>query len=359
VTGERIALGDGGEYKPMITPLPGGELLMVAFRGQACSEKAPDGRTLRHEEIIAARSTDGGKRWSPFAPIPHLLGREAYITLLSDGTLLMTAQLLHYELRNFDGWRPQSLLHRSTDGGRTWQSRHIVPEEYPPHWWIHSSRNVVELRDGTVLMAVSGERGAPDLIYRSSDKGMTWSHERTQVVGKPASCPHPFFAEAWFWLTSSGRLLAIARVSQDTWTSGWPANAPRSSDQFERMIVLSCDGDARTWKFESDLGGVGMMYPSLLRLGSGRLLLTYTYRAGKPPLGVRAVLGLETPDGFEFDFTREMILDDQTPPQLSSGGGFGNTIKLDDGALLTPYSYRVQGPVDRDTRIEVLRWRLP
>jgi hypothetical protein len=40
-----------------------------------------------------------------------------------------------------------------------------------------------------------------------------------------------------------------------------------------------------------------------------------------------------------------------------AGGGYGNTIREPDGALLTPYSY-LDLNIGR-TRVEVIRWQLP
>ena len=63
----------------------------------------------------------------------------------------------------------------------------------------------------------------------------------------------------------------------------------------------------------------GEMYQSVLRLKDGPLLFTFTVRAAvKPnesPLGVRAVLGVENPDGFQFDFQLDrIVLDTKTAP---------------------------------------------
>ena len=99
------------------------------------------------------------------------------------------------------------------------------------------------------------------------------------------------------------------------------------------------------------------MYPSLVRLGGGRLLLTFTVRAAHPPLGVHALLGEERSDGFVFDFGRDrLVLDAKTPLGKPSGGGFGPTIELGDGTLVTAHSYR---GADDKTHLEVVRWRLP
>ena len=77
------------------------------------------------------------------------------------------------------------------------------------------------------------------------------------------------------------------------------------------------------------------MFPSILRLNDGRLLLTYTVRSIHEPLGVRAAIGIETDDGFEFNTDQDIIIiDGKTPTGQSSGGGFGNTIQLDDKSFL-------------------------
>ncbi len=112
------------------------------------------------------------------------------------------------------------------------------------------------------------------------------------------------------------------------------------------------------------MGDYGTMYPSIVRLQDGRLLLTYTVRSLDLPLGVRAVVGEETEDGFSFSFEHDiMIIDGKTPEGNLSGGGFGNTIQLNDGTLVTPYSYRnADNPEATGTQsvhMEIARWRLP
>ena len=90
----------------------------------------------------------------------------------------------------------------------------------------------------------------------------------------------------------------------------------------------------------------------------GRLVLQRaTVRALRPPLGVHAVLGKEVPDGFRFDFEHDrLVIDQKTPVGNPSGGGFGPTVQLDDGTLVTSYSWRT---ADDQIQLEVARWRLP
>ena len=72
---------------------------------------------------------------------------------------------------------------------------------------------------------------------------------------------------------------------------------------------------------------------------------------------VRAIPGVETDEGFEFDLVHDRImLDTRTPVGKFQGGGFGPTVQLGDGTLVTSYSYR---GTDDKTHLEVVRWHLP
>jgi len=106
----------------------------------------------------------------------------------------------------------------------------------------------------------------------------------------------------------------------------------------------------------------GEMYPAILRLNDGRRLFTFNLREAippqEPPLGVRALLGVETDDRFQFDFKHDRIVID-AKTRVGNDSGFGPTVQLDDDTLVTSYSYR--GPSDggTDLNIEVVRCRLP
>jgi len=103
---ERVPLGLPGDYKPCIAALPGGELLVVAFRyvdmgggGKFCA-----GGTFR-EAVILFRSNDGGRTWSEAEVLAGVLGREPYLSVLKTGDLLMTG-MLGVECRNTFGFFP-------------------------------------------------------------------------------------------------------------------------------------------------------------------------------------------------------------------------------------------------------------
>jgi hypothetical protein len=128
-------------------------------------------------------------------------------------------------------------------------------------------------------------------------------------------------------------------------------------DQSDHFLLYASSDLGQTFRRVQDFGEYGEMYMSILRLADKRLLLTFTVRDLKPPLGVRAVTGTELEDGFQFDFSHDrLLLDTRTPIGKLQGGGFGPTVQLTDGTLVTSYSYRGD---DDEPHLEVVRWHLP
>ena len=348
---QRIPLGKVDDYKPTITLLPRGELLLSMFTGR----RTKTGKIA--EQTVLYRSSDGGKTWSDREE-PDIPGREPALSVTRNGTLFITTHLLAQDIRNKDGYT-HSYLHRSTDAGRRWSSIRVEPKAFRPRTVGLTTRNVLQLADGSLLLGISEH--APNcrsVVLRSTDDGKTWPERYTaHFKDVPKNYPYTLFGEAHLWQARSGRLYAILRVGS---ANSWPlpgTTDPGNNDQSERMIVYSSTDRGRNWSKISDLGGYGQMYMSILRVGDGWLLLTYTQRAVTQPLGVRAVLGRETKDGFSFDLKHDQVmLDTKTPPGKSSGGGFGPTVRLGDGTLVTSYTYRA---ADNRKWAEVVRWRLP
>lgn len=346
---ERISLGEADDYKPCIAQLPSGELLLTAFH-----QHKKDGNKVL-EQTLLFRSQDGGKTWSKPQEL-DLLGREPYLTVLKDGTIFITGHLLANDVRNKHGYT-HGYLHRSTDGGKTWESIRIESEGIKPKASNHTTRNVLQLADGTLLLGVDYDGGeGPYLMWRSKDRGKTW--DKTQKCQpKDFKSQYGFFGgETWLWQAQSGKIWALVRVdSNELPIKDRPIKA--GNDQADHFILFSSSDEGKTFERIRDFGDYGEMYMSLLRLQDRRLLLTFTVRDLKPPLGVRAIAGVETNDGFEFDFTKDrLMLDTRTPVGKPQGGGFGPTVQLKDGTLVTSYSYRDK---DDKTHLEVVRWKLP
>ena len=351
---ERTAVGVTGDYKPCLALLPSGEVLLVMF-----NQVDMGGGKVR-EDMIHYRSSDGAKTWGERTVLP-LLGREPYFSLLGDGTLFITTHLLEQDVRNRDGY-VHSYVHRSTDEGKTWGTVRIGAEDVPgvpPKTWTHTSRNILELRDGSLILGVSAG-SSTDYLWRSKDKGQTWDKSLAcKVEGFDVKKQgFPWFAETVFWESANGDLLAIARCFSGALPALTQSEIPTGGDQFERMALFRSRDGGSTWTLEPELGNdYGEHYQAVLKLQDKRLLFTFTVRSLRPPLGVHAILGLEKPGGFQWNFRRDrLILDEKTPKEQPSGGGFGNTVQLQDGTLVTSYTYR---DAEGKTHAEVVRWRLP
>jgi hypothetical protein len=346
---ERIAIGEADDYKPCLARLPDGELLLSCFH-----QHQREGNKIL-ERALLFRSNDGGRTWTGHKTL-DLLGREPYLTVLSDGTLFMTGHLLAADVRNRWGYTT-GFLHRSTDRGRTWETIRVESEGIKPKGSNHTTRNVLEMSDGTLIVGVDYNGGnGPYFMWRSKDGGKTW--DKTQKCQpRDFKSVYGFFGgETWLWQARSGKVWAFVRVdSNEMPIAGRPIKA--GNDQSDHFILFSSMDEGRTFERIRDVGDYGEMYMSLLRLRDRRLLLTFTVRDLKPPLGVRALLGKETDDGFEFDWKYDrLMIDVKTPVAKDQGGGFGPTIQLADDTLVTSYSYRGE---DGKTHVEVARWRLP
>ena len=346
---ERIPVGEPGDYKACVALLPSGELLMTMFH-----QHQKGGNRLLEQNLLF-RSADGGRTWSGPERLA-LLGREPYLSVMKDGTIFITGHLLARDVRNPHGYI-HGYVHRSVDAGRTWQSTRIDSTKLgKPNVSNHSSRNVLELQDNTLLLGVD-VKGGPYYIWRSTDRGATWQQTPCKPIGFESRWGF-FGGETWLWQAASGKVIALVRV--DSKEFPFPGRKAVSGrwDHHDHETVWESTDNGSTFRLRSHFGDYGQMYPSLLRLQDERLLYTFTVRDLNPPLGVQALVGQEVDDGFRFDFDVDrLVLDANTPlAQTNSGGGFGPTVQLEDGTLVTSYTYRDKGG---QTHAEVVRWRLP
>jgi len=350
IPAERIAIGPG--YKPCLALLPDGELVMVALFNDRSGGKFREWTGLW-------RSSDGGKTWSERVEITDMIGREQYLTCTSDGTLFATCHLLPQDVNNKDGYT-HSYVHRSTDEGRTWERTRIAAEGMR---LTHSSRNVVEMPDGTLLLGagISGLPGRTALFLVSKDHGKSWQAGEVVKLGKYQGKEYSnwdaFFSEDFTYLAKSGKLLHWIRCGPPS--PMHPMNDGRpvvtGDDSVDRTMWCESTDGGMTWSDVGDFGDYARMYPRALRLADGRLLMTYTQRGVIYPIGLRAQLSYDDGDTWDFEFD-QIVIEGKTPWGAAQGGGFGNTLQLADGTLVSCYSYR---GTDNGTHIEVVRWRLP
>ena len=359
----RTPLGVPNDYKPWIVQLQNGQLLVVAFwyGGDPYSGRA-----------VFWRSDDGGRTWEPREERRDVPGREFSLTCLADGTLIMPCYLLENDVANKDGYL-YSMVYRSGDHGRTWTVTRIGPEGFPPGVETCPDRVAIEMPDPdnpgrtVALLGVSMMNGGaanPDHVYlwRSRDRGKTWD-----MTLKPDTGNHidvdGFFSQSTTYRTVAGTLLHVIRVDRTDPHWRIPEQTGQlqreAGDQGDRMMLWESADAGRSWQKHREhgtFGSYGEMYPRFLRLGNGQLLLTFTVRSNSTDgygLGLRAVISRDDGDTWDFEHDRLVI---SHKNEGASGGGYGNTIQLSDGNLVSVYSYR---GTDGKPHVEAVRWRLP
>ena len=362
---ERIPIGIKDDYKPCVARLPDGELLLIGFN-------APQGKPLDAEYSFLYRSRDGGRTWSKRQDL-DFIGREPYFSVTPSGVVFVTTHVLPAARGSTESYC-YCQLYRSDDGAKTWTETKIPFDDAmraarrdgkrPETANTGTARNVLELDDGTFIFGVGSGHGAA-LIWQSSDEGRSWDKTLAGQYSSPdiGKYPGSIHNEAFMFLASNGDVLSIKRVIPEYFPviPGSKDTPHGHNDQFHRLVVYRSSDRGASWSFEEFDSWYGEMYPSVLRLQDGRLLFTYTQRTSvppnTPPLGLRAAIGEQTPDGFRFDFKHDRImLDTKTPANLTSGGSFGPTVQNDDGTLVSSYSYR---KADNSLHCEVVRWKLP
>ena len=363
----RAPLGIPNDYKPFLARLKSGDLLIVAFCYGAI--EGVDGYA---ERAVFWRSEDGGRIWGPREERLDIQGREFGLSVLNDGTLLMTCHWLARDVFNPSKHTHSKIFH-STDEGRTWAEIRIGPDGFPDRAQTAADWMAFEIPDadrkGKVLtcLGVSMQNGgdnAPKVvrIWQSYDSGKTWDKSLLPDTAGWIDVDG-FFSQTLTFRTASGLLLHPVRVDRTGphWhIPGTPKNLGKESgDQGDRMMLWKSADNGRTWikhRKHGNFGTYGEMYPRFLHLKDGRQLLTFTVRSNSTDghgLGLRAILNND--DGHTWDFGQDRIVISDLN-HGASGGGFGNTIQLAEGGLVSVYSYRGE---DGMTHIEAVRWTLP
>jgi sialidase-1 len=330
---------------PTLARRADGQLLAV-YSGGRERHVCPFGRV----EIM--RSRDDGRSWS----WPQVLmdtpidDRDAGILVTPKGTILVTTfTSLAYEnsLKKTSDWpaerlerwqafqrgtteaERQSLLGtwmlRSTDGGLTWSAPYRVP--------LNSPHGPVLLSDGRLLYAgkrLVGMDSDECGVCESSDDGLTWRWlARIPLrAGDKMDGYHELHAVE----TADHRILVQIRNHN-------------SVNPSETLQCESSDG-GKTWSEPRAIGVWGL--PShLLRLGDGRLLMTYGYR--REPFGNQA--------RWSEDHGRTW----SQPLTISGDGksgdlGYPSTVELAPGRFATLwYEYLTTSP---KAVLRLARWSL-
>ena len=323
----RVALGVRGDYKPYITQLRTGELLLV----HRCSpqQEASGGEAgCSTEHAVLWRSPPDGSRWvrtqhvvQRQPPAPDLVGSEWSVFTFHDGTVFMmapTASACTYYI--------------SKDHAHSFVANSTFNCSLLPGPWNGPSKAVIE-----VLPADAARVGVPEGVYlfggnemwRSVDSGQTFRHFKTVTNERwKVSTTDNFFEQSGTpFLTRTGSLMHAPRVGVNPiWDNTDGSQLFRSTDFGSSFVCTtnaaggfcarnsedrvfypapqkkhwSCPGGERPYAcadLNASFGGPGDMYPSMLQLRDGRVLLTFTKRCNPafPPMW-SSTAGVPPPD---------------------------------------------------------------
>ena len=320
-----IDKGMGYHGWPTCALLPDGRIMVVSSADRV-------GHVCPFGKVVAYESGDCGETWSE----PRILAngplddRDAGILVTRSGTILVNwftsiCWLNLVEKPEFSSWNKIAetislkdmrdnlgfWMIRSTDGGKTWGEKQIMP--------LNSPHGPCQLSDGSLLYVgkalslpselLGGSRH--DIIpvsARSTDDGATW-----EVIGRIPECRRQYwegYNELHAIEAADGTIVAHIRNhipygSAETWQTSSPDKG-------------------RTW---SEPIRITYGFPSFLSaLPDGRLLMSYGYR--REPYGVRARVS----DDSGKTWGDEMVISDDAK---FSDMGYPSTVKLPDGRLFT------------------------
>jgi len=306
-------------------------------------------RQKTHEDFDTPkliRSKDNGKTWDASTvvtvwPQTDTFGSDIpLITQISDGTVLVNHLVNSFFMQKgiLTDVGPQSEMYRSigcegtwisrsNDNGYTWEPGYKMNAE--PMRWTMPEDSILELPNGTLLMAVLGQlntrRERKDqepirsALFRSDDKGFHWEYFST-IAFDPAGIIS--FDEPALGRTADGTLIVLNRTE----------HLPRERHGNLWFTYSKNDGESWSRPEWTNIWG----YPAdLVLLKDGRMLATYGYR--RPPWGLR---GCISEDGTHWDVKNEFIIREggvapSTTPGLWWHIGYPHSVQLQNGRILT------------------------
>lgn len=337
---------------PTVTRRANGQLIVVASGGRK-AHVCPFGR------VDLIQSLNDGDTWTYARTILDgpIDDRDAGIVETSKGTLLvstftslayvptlhravdsahtdqpvMPAEILHawqsVHSRIPDGEHEKFLgcwLIRSDDDGVNWSPAYRCP--------VNAPHGPVNLSDGSLLYAGKMLWEDPNKVgvCRSADDGQTWQW-LADIPTRPGD-NHREYHELHAVEAADGRLIVHIRNH----------NKPNAG---ETLQTHSSDG-GKTWEIPYSIGVWGL--PShLLRLRSGRLLMSYGHR--RAPLGNQVRLS----DDNGLSWSAAIVLYGEG---ASGDLGYPSTVELENGTLLTVWYEKMAAT--SMSQLRAARWKL-
>ena len=214
----------------------------------------------------------------------------------------------------------------SDDDGASWRQRSLKQVEgMPESGGVRG--NIVELPSGELLMPIYGSLRSGELsrcgVLHSLDRGESWAF-LSEMAWDPTG--YKTFLEPNLYRTPSGRLVGLIRTQTDYRRPG-----VEFDDTYLNLHIAVSDDDGRSFGPVREIPGLWGSSPfHALRLGDGRVLLTYGYR--RSPFGIRARVC--DPELEHIEDGEEIILRDEA---TNGDLGYPHALLLDDGTALVTY----------------------
>jgi len=196
--------------------------------------------------VFTIASDDGGHTWSEpevFAPAPRrAFIRNLYVASWGEWYLPIqsydtVADWQASPLRDGTFRAPFNAVLISPDEGRTWTQSGRVE---PAHAWAEN--NVVELRDGRLVMLVRHDGAGCLMRSDSRDRGRTWSPAERTDIPNPGS-------KFRLHRLSDGRIVLVHNA-----TNGQPRSVGRNCNVARNPLSLwVSDDDLQSWVHQRDL----------------------------------------------------------------------------------------------------------
>jgi hypothetical protein len=419
------------QYKPWITRVPTTGEILLTYRDDNAMSNGAGGLVVRRSNESGAPGSWSAPelhpelRFDPRAPFKSPDG-EWSVHALSDGTILLNDGSCSM-WRSEDAARHFENVSGTTVGGNTELppgAFHFNSTDECGSW------SVLELTQPEHSMPAGVYYFADQTIWRSGDKGRSWrvfvtasnsgDDPATPIHSFPSHCGvdnrKAFFMQSEVYRRRDGTFLHGTRVpcgqtgdwmdssqlwrSNDTLGARWGCISMAASGYcdpsskhhikggcYTRGGVKGCGYEDKCLNMTWDDGAwlkPGSMYTHFLRLHDDRVLLTWTKRIASLPTaaydddgygaGTRGLLSYD--DGLSWHPDTDYIIiqaqNDSWNPVCREGGpcrvGFGNTLQLPNGTLLSVYcrdtptvmpQRTAKGNTQNQILVSLVRWNLP
>lgn len=200
-------------------------------------EQAADNAPAR---ISAARSTDGGRTWTPRYTLQENTGKANVMSVSL--VRLRSGDLLFFYLQKNSLTDLKAYVRRSIDDARSWGPATLVTPEAGYH--VMNNARVIQLRSGRLLAPIATTARVwtkndnfKTVVYMSDDDGRTWKQGKTLLSAPQRGAMEPGLIEC-----RDGRVLQIIRTQTgwiwhsyssdggDTWSEAkpWTISAPEA-----------------------------------------------------------------------------------------------------------------------------------